>query len=71
MAEFAEKYLPGYRSEWHCGYYEFIKTKPENFTPNQKVLLMTIKKEVECNARFNNCNSCPDVILLCTCMLHY
>lgn len=43
MLKFAEVYLPGYRSEWQCGYYEFINDKPENFTPDQRVLLMTIE----------------------------
>jgi hypothetical protein len=46
MAQFAAKYLPGYRSEWQCGYYEFTKKKPESFTTDQKVLLMTVEKKV-------------------------
>lgn len=46
MAQFAGKYLTGYRSEWQCGYYEFINTKPESFTADQRVLLMTTEKKV-------------------------
>ena len=42
MAQFAGRYLPGYRSEWQCGYYEFMHNKPESFTPDQRVLLMTV-----------------------------
>ena len=46
MAQFAAKYLPGYRSEWQCGYYEFTKKKPESFTADQRILLMTVEKNV-------------------------
>ena len=46
MAQFARSYLPGYRSEWQCGYYEFMQQKPESFTADQRVLLMTVEEKV-------------------------
>lgn len=54
MAQFAAKYLPGYRSEWQCGYYEFMQEKPESFIADQRVLLMTVERNVS-SMHHDNC----------------